>query len=188
MTLHERLPLAFFVALGLSLASGQARANGDPGGDSGAGETGASSDLSTAWFAAPLPNAFFETAPATLDAEIQVHQGVDGEPIAEVELFVDDASIGAMPCDTGCVFPDIELAKGAHELRLAADIGVSRTTVVYVEEEPPSVMNPCDTTDTGDADGEGANCSVQGPGSPWELAALALLLLPLVRRKSRSSP
>ena len=39
--------------------------------------------------AAPLPNASFDTAPALLDAEVGVHQGVDDGPISTVEVFVD---------------------------------------------------------------------------------------------------
>lgn len=168
----------------ISLASGDALATGSGGGETGSGDPG---DFTSAWFVAPLPNAAYEGAPVTLDAQIGVHQGTDGEQIASIEVFVDGDSIGTQPCPDGCSFPDIELAKGVHMFELVADIGYSTSVSVYVDEEPPE--GPADTGQDEDGGGGGdeggGGCSVRdGPISPWALMTLPLLLLvPGFRRK-----
>ncbi|PRP95359.1 hypothetical protein ENSA5_39440 [Enhygromyxa salina] len=149
-----------------ALTSGDALATGD-------GENGG--DLSSAWFVVPLPNAAYEGAPVTIDAEIGVHQGLDGVSISSIELFVDDESIGAQDCPDGCTFPGIELAKGVHDLELVADSGYATGVKVYVDEPAPGGTSA--TGDDGDSEG-GGKCSVQdGPAPGWGVLALPLLLL-----------
>ncbi|WP_106094960.1 hypothetical protein [Enhygromyxa salina] len=171
----------------LTLAAGDALATGSGGGDTGGGDPG---DFTSAWFIAPLPNAAYEGAPVTIDAEIGVHQGTDGDPLATVEVFVGGESIGSQPCADGCTFPDIELGKGVHLFELVADTGFSTSVSVYVDEDPP--QDPVDTGQdedggaTSEGGGEGGNgCSVgDQPISPWALMTLPLLLLiPGVRRR-----
>jgi MYXO-CTERM domain-containing protein len=185
-------------SLALSLASTNALANGssttsDSGAstseDSGFGETGGDpGDFSSAFFISPLPNASFDTAPATLDAEVGVHQGMDDGPISTVEVFVDAESIGSQDCADGCIFADIELAQGVHELMLTADTGYSTSTFVYVDEPLPNDMTDCGDPNPGGEAGGGTgwgSCSVtDDPSSPWGLLGLPLLLLvPGLRRR-----
>ena len=174
-----------------ALAPGDAQATGSGGGDTGSGLGG---DFSSAWFIAPLPNAAYEGAPVTIDAQIGVHQGLDDEPISTIEVFVDGDTLGIQDCAAGCDFVDIELAKGVHLFELVANSGYNTSVSVYVDTEVPSEGN----TDTGGAQDEdggadegvegggGGGCSVQsGPVSPWALMTLPMLLLvPGFRRRS----
>jgi hypothetical protein len=178
MNLTKGLLLVAITA-GFALASGDALAASTGEGETGSGDP---ADFSSAWFIAPLPNASYETAPVTIDAEIGVHQGLDGGPIATVEVAVDGDSLGPMACAAGCTFVDIQLDKGVHLLELLADNGYDASVTVYVDEEVPSDT----TTETGQDDDGGAEtagatgrgCSVQdGPISPWALLTLPLLLL-----------
>ncbi|WP_052545844.1 hypothetical protein [Enhygromyxa salina] len=174
----------------LALASGDALATGSGGGDTG----GIPGDFTSAWFIAPLPNAAYEGAPVTIDAEVGVHQGVDDEPIASVEVFVGGESVGSQPCDAGCTFPDIELAKGVHLFELVADTGYATSVTVYVDEDPPE--DPADTGQDEDGGGTmggggggggGGGCSVGAqPVSPWAVMTLPMLLLvPGLRRRGK---
>lgn len=169
-------------------------ASGDTLADPASGDTGI--PMSYAWFVTPLPNASYEGAPVTIDAEIGVYQEIEDLPIATIELFVNGMSIGIQDCPTGCIFTDIELAKGIHQLQATADIGYTTYVTVYVDEEVPSGGTDTGTdtdTDTGSGDtsggesndgegggegGGGGGCSVQdGPAAPWALLTLPLLLL-----------
>jgi hypothetical protein len=158
-------------------------------------------DICTAWFVTPLPNASFEGAPVSFDAEIDVHQGLDDGPLTTIEVFVNGESIGTQDCPTGCTFPDIELDKGIHQLSLLANTGYSGEITVYVDEEVPP--DTTDTgTDTGSDDGTdeasgsddfgdggggggGGGCTVQDrQPAPWALLTLPLfLLVPSFRRR-----
>jgi hypothetical protein len=167
-----------------ALASGDVLATGS-GGDTGGAAPG---DFSSAWFIAPLPNAAYEGAPVTIDAEIGVHQGVDDAPITTVEVFVDGDSLGTQDCAEGCTFADIEMAKGVHLFELVADDGYNASVMVYVDEEVPEGATSGGQDEDGGAEGGddgGGGCSVQsGPISPWSLLTLPLLLLvPGFRRK-----
>jgi hypothetical protein len=193
------------VALALAFSSDNALANngasgtgtsGDSAGDPGDGD----GDVSEAYFISPLPNASFDVAPAVIDAEIVVYQSAIDGGIASVELFVNEASIGAQDCVDTCIFSDIELAKGVHMLRLAADNGYGYATTVYVDEELPN-PNDCETgtdtgtgTDSGDTSGGGdggggGGCSVNTEQlPPWGILALpGLLLLAGLGRRRRAS-
>ncbi|PRP92816.1 hypothetical protein ENSA5_47290 [Enhygromyxa salina] len=184
MHLRKRL-LLVVTAAALGLASSNALA-------AEAGDNGLGGDFSSVWFVSPLPNASFEDAPATFEAEVGVYQGLDDGPIATVEVFVNGDSLGEQECADGCVYPDIELAKGIHELEVVADIGVTAGVTVYVDEEvPPVDMGETgesgESGESGDQDGGegGGKCSVSDrPMSPWSLLALPLLLLvPGLRRR-----
>ncbi|GEM_PF-3747747 len=51
---------------------------------------------SSAWVASPLPSAYFDEAPATIDVEIDVYQSSEDTGISTVALFIDDVSQGEM--------------------------------------------------------------------------------------------
>lgn len=177
MQLRKGLLLVVMTAV-FGLASGDALA-------AEAGDSGLGGDFSSAWFISPLPNAYFEGAPVTIDAEVGVYQGLADGPIAAVEVFVNGESIGAQECAAGCIFSDIELAKGIHDFELVTDIGSSTAVKVYVDEEVP--VPPVEMGETGGDDvvDGGGNCSVNDePTSPGLLLALPmLLLLPGFRRQ-----
>ncbi|KIG17130.1 DNA polymerase III alpha subunit [Enhygromyxa salina] len=111
-------------------------------------------DKSVAWFVAPLPNASYEGAPVTIDAEVEVHQGLDDAGISTIEVFVNGESIGSQDCVASCVFPNIELDQGVHEFQLTASNGYTTGVTVYVDEELPSGETGDDTGDTGGESGE----------------------------------
>ncbi len=190
------LAASFTLVCGSALATTSAGASSD----GGFGDTGG--DFSSAWFITPLPNALYEGAPVTIDAEIGVYQGIDDQ-IMNIEILVDGTSIGSQACPDHCTFVGIELGKGVHQLQLLADSnGYTTSVTVYVDEELPA-------TDTGSEGGEGGSesggtgdesgdessggvdggggkgCNAQGePLSPWALLTLPMLLLvPGFRRR-----
>ncbi|PRQ03144.1 Ig-like domain-containing protein [Enhygromyxa salina] len=170
--------LLLAVAATFTLASGEALAASE--------DEGLAGDFSTAWFVSPLPNALFEGAPVTFDAEIGVYQGADDGPLTSVEVFVNGETLGAQDCPDGCTFADITLDKGVHELSVIADTGYSTAILVYVDEEVP-----VDMTDTGTDGGGGGNggggCSVHAATPwPWALSALPLLMLVAGSRRRQS--
>lgn len=163
--------------------------------------------FSYTYFVAPVPNQVFPDAPTTLDAQIGIYQGFT-DHIVNVEMFVDEVSIGSQVCEEGCTFADIELDQGVHVLKVVSDTGAQDEINVYVAEEPPSDTDTGDTGDTGDAadtnedtgDSEGfidsddsdssgndsgsKGCEIGSSSSPWQLLALpALLLLPALGRR-----
>lgn len=188
--LFAALTVVLTLAAGDALAQPAGSDSGSPGGETG-GDPG---DFSSAWFISPLPNASFDVAPATLDAEIGVYQGADDESISTIDVFVDDVSIGAQDCPAGCTFADIELGQGVHELRLLADSGYTTATLVYVDEELPGGTGDTGGTTTGDTTGDttggseggGGGCSANGePSSPWGLLAVPVLVLGALFRRKR---
>lgn len=120
-------------------------------------------DSSLAWFVTPLPNASYEGAPVTIDAEVAVYQGLDDAGISTIEVFVDGESIGSQDCPMGCVFPNVELDQGVHEFRLTASNGYTTGVTVYVDEELPSGETGDDTGETGgDTGGSGGDTGGSG--------------------------
>lgn len=152
--------------------------------------TAAGTDSSFVWFEAPLPNATYPEAPASIDVELSVYQGIDDAGVTSVELYLDQTLIGSMPCTETCSFPGVEVEQGAHTLEVISDLGSRYQVTIYVDEDPTS------DTDTGSESDSDSGSSTDGDGSggcsvasskrpPWGLFALpALFFLPGLRRRN----
>jgi MYXO-CTERM domain-containing protein len=192
-----------FAALATTLTLASSPAFATTSGETGAETSGDSGggDSSSAWFVSPLPNAFYETAPVSIDVEIDVYQGLD-DSITDIELFLDGTSVASLPCAEGCIFADVVLEQGVHELAFtAAPNGYASSLTVYVDAEIPSGtetggesegesgadsesgLGGADEADAGN-DLEAKGCNAQGGNAaPWMLALPILVLAVRLRRE-----
>lgn len=65
----------------------------------------------------PADGTMFEGAPALIDVEVEVFGTPDN-----IELFVDDVSVGQIQPMTPWTFADVELAEGMHTLQAVANL------------------------------------------------------------------
>ena len=142
----------------------------------------------------------FEGAPATIDVECEVF---DGTGLTNIDLFVDDASIGQLTA-APWTFDDVELAEGMHSLYVVANgtdgIGYPSQTItvaVVAGGETGGEGTGTDggsgsesasagtSTEGGETGPTGNGCSTTNPGTGLlGLGLLGFAVLGLTRRRA----